>query len=167
MAQKRWIHADPCENVMDRPLMYEEGWRKELSYVIAYSKDEILDVTWRYTKNPEAVRKKRNLCPEINLVTFIMEINNQRLYSLTSNRRDYIVKRRLLELVDMLPAPPGCEKPEKDDHFKYEGRTSGSLAWRIARSETQVRNNFNYIQNFNINMHIKCDGDFIKDCQEM
>lgn len=138
LAQKRWIHADPCENVMDQPLMYEKGWNKKLSYVIAYSKDEIQDVTWRYTRNPEAVRKKRNLCSESSLVAFILELTRQRLHSQSSVRKEYVTKRRLLELVDMLPAPPGCKKIERNENFEYEGRSSGSLAWRMARGETQV-----------------------------
>jgi peptide-N4-(N-acetyl-beta-glucosaminyl)asparagine amidase len=33
-SQKRWQHADPCENILDKPLIYEHGWGKKLSYVI-------------------------------------------------------------------------------------------------------------------------------------
>ncbi|XP_051167402.1 peptide-N(4)-(N-acetyl-beta-glucosaminyl)asparagine amidase isoform X2 [Leptopilina boulardi] len=138
VAQKRWIHADSCENAMDRPLMYEKGWGKKLSYIIAYSKDEIQDVTWRYTSNPEAVKRERNLCSEESLVAFILELTNRRLHSLSSVRKEYIVKHRLLELVDMLPAPPGCKKVEENENVTYEGRISGSLAWKLARGETQV-----------------------------
>ena len=127
---------------MDRPLMYEKGWGKKLSYVIAYSKDEIQDVTWRYTRDLESVKKRRKLCSEESFAVLISKLNAQRQISAgySSARKQYIVKRRVLELVDMLPAPPGSKKPNEDNDDNYEGRSSGSLAWRVARGEIQVRN---------------------------
>eukprot|EP00041_Stephanoeca_diplocostata_P036839 m.1362766 g.1362766 ORF g.1362766 m.1362766 type:complete len:57 (+) comp24944_c0_seq12:1787-1957(+) len=41
---------DCCEDAYDSPLMYERGWGKKLSYVFAFDHDNIVDVTWRYSK---------------------------------------------------------------------------------------------------------------------
>ncbi|EER08395.1 peptide n-glycanase, putative [Perkinsus marinus ATCC 50983] len=49
--QQRWVHVDPCEAVIDAPLMYESGWKKSLSWVWATSRDGCRDVTPRYTRH--------------------------------------------------------------------------------------------------------------------
>lgn len=57
-AKKRWVHADPCENKLDKPRMYEEGWNKRLSYVVAFDRDGVVDVTRRWA----VVREDALLC---------------------------------------------------------------------------------------------------------
>lgn len=53
--QNRWLHIDPSENVIDAPLMYQHGWKRNVDYVIAYSNEDIQDVTHRYTNNHDEV----------------------------------------------------------------------------------------------------------------
>jgi len=47
------LHADSCEEALDTPLMYESGWNKKLTYAVAFSPWECLDVTRRYTSRWE------------------------------------------------------------------------------------------------------------------
>lgn len=116
--------------------MYEKGWKKKLTYIIAYSKDEVQDVTWRYTRNLEAVLKRRKICSEQSLIQFLRSLSDQRQNSPNYSRvrREYIVKRSLLELANMLYIP---NLQNEDSDETYEGRTSGSLLWRLARGETE------------------------------
>lgn len=138
-SNKRWIHVDPCEDVIDKPLMYEKGWNKKLTYILAFSKDEVQDVTWRYTRDQKAVMKRRTICTEQNLIHLLRTLSNHRQNSVgySRARKEYVVKRNLLELAEMLYIP---NSQNKDSDENYEGRSSGSLAWRLARGEnSQVR----------------------------
>ncbi|XP_055659866.1 peptide-N(4)-(N-acetyl-beta-glucosaminyl)asparagine amidase isoform X1 [Falco peregrinus] len=74
-SQKRWLHCDPCENVCDKPLLYETGWGKKLSYVIAFSKDEVVDVTWRYSCKHQEVLSRRTALSEATLRETINALN--------------------------------------------------------------------------------------------
>jgi len=66
--QNRWLHCDACEAILDSPYTYQAGWGKKLTYVIAFSRDEVQDVTWRYTQEPvEVVMKRRTNCTEKQL----------------------------------------------------------------------------------------------------
>ncbi|KYN08531.1 Peptide-N(4)-(N-acetyl-beta-glucosaminyl)asparagine amidase [Cyphomyrmex costatus] len=144
-SNKRWIHVDPCENTIDKPLMYEKGWHKKLTYIIAYSRDEVQDVTWRYTRDQETVMKRRRICTEQSLIHLLQMLTHQRQNSVgySNTRREYVVKRKLLELVDMLYIP---NLQKNSDEEVYEGRTSGSLIWRLARGEiTQTDTEKSYI----------------------
>uniref|UniRef100_A0A8B9IKV8 Peptide-N(4)-(N-acetyl-beta-glucosaminyl)asparagine amidase n=1 Tax=Anser cygnoides TaxID=8845 RepID=A0A8B9IKV8_ANSCY len=127
-SQKRWLHCDPCENACDKPLLYETGWGKKLSYIIAFSKDEVVDVTWRYSCKHKEVLTRRTALSEATLREKINTLNRKRQRSLAESRKGELLQRTIVELVEFIsPKPP---KPGE-----FGGRTSGSMAWRVARGE--------------------------------
>jgi peptide-N4-(N-acetyl-beta-glucosaminyl)asparagine amidase len=54
-----YCHVDPCENKIDMPLLYEEGWGKDLRLVVAISATQVVDVTRRYVGDYARVLPKR------------------------------------------------------------------------------------------------------------
>ncbi|XP_048470337.1 peptide-N(4)-(N-acetyl-beta-glucosaminyl)asparagine amidase [Rhincodon typus] len=128
-SQKRWLHCDPCENVCDKPLLYEVGWGKKLSYVFAFSKDEVVDVTWRYSCKHKEVLTRRTKLNERLLRETINKLNSERKHFLPQDRKQELLERQIVELVEFIS--PKTPKPGE-----LGGRTSGSVLWRVARGET-------------------------------
>ncbi|XP_028926850.1 peptide-N(4)-(N-acetyl-beta-glucosaminyl)asparagine amidase [Ornithorhynchus anatinus] len=127
-SQQRWLHCDPCENVCDKPLLYEIGWGKKVSYIMAFSKDEVVDVTWRYSCNHKDVISRRTQIKEDYLRETINSLNTQRQLSLPQSRKQELLHRIIVELVEFIS--PKTPKPGE-----LGGRISGSVAWRVARGE--------------------------------
>ncbi|KAJ8020029.1 Peptide-N(4)-(N-acetyl-beta-glucosaminyl)asparagine amidase [Holothuria leucospilota] len=128
-SQQRWFHCDPCENVCDRPLLYEHGWGKKLSYVIAFSHEEVVDVTWRYTNHPQDVISRRTECREEWLMDVIAHLNKEKRQRLSAERVKVLEERLPKELAEFLTV-------KKVQEGEGQGRQSGSLAWRLNRGET-------------------------------
>ncbi|XP_051526404.1 peptide-N(4)-(N-acetyl-beta-glucosaminyl)asparagine amidase-like isoform X1 [Myxocyprinus asiaticus] len=132
-SQHRWLHCDPCENACDKPLLYEVGWGKKLSYILAFSKDQVVDVTWRYScKHPE-VLSRRTQIQETWLLHKLNELNTMRQQSLGPERKKELMQRLVVELVEFI-------SPKTPQSGELGGRISGSLAWRAARGETGASN---------------------------
>ncbi|KAM6452750.1 peptide-N(4)-(N-acetyl-beta-glucosaminyl)asparagine amidase isoform 1-T1 [Liasis olivaceus] len=133
VSQQRWLHCDPCENVCDKPLLYEIGWGKKLSYIIAFSKEEVVDVTWRYSCKHEELLPRRTQVKETVLRETINNLNKIRQQILSDARKNELLERLIVELVEFIS--PKTPKPEE-----LGGRVSGSLAWRVARGEIALKN---------------------------
>lgn len=86
----------------DTPLMYEKGWGKKLSYIFAYSSEEVQDVAWRYSGDHKELKKRRNKCPEQTLVEALIAMRSKRQQLLSAARKLYLQKRLLMELVELL-----------------------------------------------------------------
>ncbi|XP_007893698.1 peptide-N(4)-(N-acetyl-beta-glucosaminyl)asparagine amidase isoform X2 [Callorhinchus milii] len=127
-SQKRWLHCDPCENVCDKPLLYEIGWGKKLSYVFAFSKDEVVDVSWRYSCKHKELQSRRTEVQERWLLKTINRLNVERQRLFPLDRRQELCERFITELVEFIS--PKTPKPGE-----LGGRTSGSVMWRVARGE--------------------------------
>ncbi|XP_034017359.1 peptide-N(4)-(N-acetyl-beta-glucosaminyl)asparagine amidase [Thalassophryne amazonica] len=127
-SQRRWLHCDSCENVCDKPLLYEVGWGKKLAYVLAFSKDQVVDVTWRYSCSHPDVLSRRSQVQEAWLLHTINGLNSSRQQCLSPGRKKELMERLLVELVEFI-------SPKKPKPGELGGRNSGSLAWRIARGE--------------------------------
>lgn len=129
-AQQRWLHCDSCENTCDKPLLYEAGWGKKLNYIIAFSHEQVLDVTWRYSAKHEEVRKARTLVPEEWLEVTLAGMTEERQRNLSKERRDILLERQVKEVVEFFTI-----KTVHDGEL--QGRVSGDLAWRLLRGETK------------------------------
>lgn len=100
--QKRWLHCDPCENVCDKPLLYEAGWGKKLTYVLAFSKDEVQDVSWRYSAKHAEMLGRRNECRESWLVEVVHRLWKAKEPSNSPERNEEMKRRLLIELVEFM-----------------------------------------------------------------
>ncbi|VDK44765.1 unnamed protein product [Anisakis simplex] len=132
----RWIHCDPCENVLDTPLLYEKGWGKKLNYVIAFGLDHIRDVTWRYTFDHLKTIKRRTACREAILRNFFKKLNARFERVMTAERKKELDRRYLNELIEFLS--PNLQL-RGESSSEYQGRTTGSVEWREKRNELGVK----------------------------
>eukprot|EP00963_Diacronema_lutheri_P011499 scaffold1401_cov330-Pavlova_lutheri.AAC.87 len=128
--QGRWVHCDACENALDRPWMYEKGWKKDVQYVMGFAKDGVQDVTRRYTQQWDVVKQRRNLATEEWLREEIQKWNVKLRERLPMERKRMLQERDGQEHRELLEGKFG---PAND--ATPSGRTSGSLQWRTSRGE--------------------------------
>lgn len=134
-SKKRFVHIDPSENVFDSPLMYEHGWKRKLEYVIAFARDDVQDVSWRYSNQHDEIKRRRNECSEADLMTTIVALRNKRQANVSQARKKFLTLRTLAELSELMILREPTENERK-------GRSSGSIAWRLGRGECNISSNY-------------------------
>lgn len=116
--------------MVDAPLMYQHGWKRKVDYVVAFSNEDIQDVTWRYTNNHAETRRERQQCTEPELLKTILLLRGKRQQNLSVARKKYLKKRNLREVIELMVQRQATEDEKK-------GRSSGNLSWRASRGEQQ------------------------------
>lgn len=147
-SEQRWVHCDPCENLCDAPLVYEHGWKKQLTFCIAFGKDHIEDVTWRYVQRFSATIDRRNI--DEKAFGQLIRLLNERLQSRLAQHQEKqkkIVRRYSFRSLLVSTAVRGVRCSRMEDLLsmivekttanenELHGRQSGSTAWKLSRHE--------------------------------
>ena len=129
--QDRWVHCDPCEEALDAPLMYEQGWGKKLSYVFAFGPHEVVDAARRYSRRWEQTLARRTAVKEGWLELTIHTLNETRQAALPPAERAALAERAAREQQQLAKR----HEARALSQAERQGRTTGSVAWRSARGE--------------------------------
>jgi peptide-N4-(N-acetyl-beta-glucosaminyl)asparagine amidase len=123
---RKWTHADSCEAALDKPLIYELGWNKKLTFIFSFSRDYVVDVIPRYSNlKPDLYERRRREVGERCLGDTIRFVN-QRVQGGVLQELE-MEKRALDEL--------RVQRIVKGETVVMQGRQSGSTEWRSARGE--------------------------------
>jgi len=97
-----WVHADPSEGVLGSPLMYENGWGKQLTMIFAFTPWKVEHVTQTYTAKYSETVLRRGI-PEDLLHDVVQAANKRLQYELPIESWGYaaISKNRSLEEVSL------------------------------------------------------------------
>lgn len=158
----QYVHADPCERKLDKPLVYEKGWKKKLSYVISFSRCGVEDVTSRYTSNIVDVYSRRGMSSS-QFCSLIESYDSQQQQRYANDQSSShgplnsdVWNFQELFLCGASTAPLDCDlntllrrktqdrrrlkrflfRPEvAASHGESEGRITGDEAWKRSRGE--------------------------------
>ena len=120
----RWIHVDPCEGIVDRPLLYEKGWGKAVRRVVGVDTFGVVDCTRRYTSVTPADDVTFGICCDVYTRYLRESLGDAAIVSLERVDR---AERDMLETL---------EETVRETDEVLPGRTTGTVAWRERRGES-------------------------------
>ncbi|KAI3405276.2 PNG1 [Candida oxycetoniae] len=143
---KRWVHLDPCEAVFDEPLLYCNNWGKQMSYVIGFNANSVVDLSGKYITKEKQIPQSSIVDPNLVAKT-IRWINGQKLQQLYNSYRMMQNKtedQSLIQLYNDAIVPRNHELLNETETFKPttshseipQGRQTGSSEWTKARGES-------------------------------
>ena len=127
--RREWVHADPCENAYDQPMIYAVGWGKKPSFTVGISKDGVADVSRRYCPKQDLLAAPRIDQKSISSLNELL-MSHWSVLSGGDNRLSALRERNEEEemsLADLIQTDRSNQT--------LGGRTTGSLEWRTARGE--------------------------------
>lgn len=115
--------------------MYEAGWGKKLSYILAIHATHCMDVTWRYTRQghlPDFMeRRRKHASSEVASESIVKQCCQRLMSGLKSKEREEWQKRLAREAKILFRYQQ--QREWKNEYDK--GRISGSLQWKLDRKE--------------------------------
>lgn len=132
-SEKRWIHVDSCEGAFDKPLLYEQGWGRVMTFILAFSKEGCYDVTPRYIKNWEECQERRSIENEKEMNELLEGTNLSIQVNYNESKVKEIKERELAEKKE-LELRKGSDDIEVSNE-ETQCRQSGSVEWRKERGE--------------------------------
>ena len=136
-----------CCFVFLKPLMYSLGWNKRLSYVLAFGRHGVTDVTKRYVPCPwDETLARRTLVREPWLSSMCELLSSQCTALMFDSEERNLWTSRNAEELQGLRRSSGASAA---DHTGLSGRQSGSESWRRERGEIgQAKRNRYKLRNF-------------------
>lgn len=119
-----WVHVDPCEGIVDKPLLYEEGWGKKVDLCVGVDLDTVADVTRRYVTRTDEENAVAAICCDVYTRVLREGYSDDEMKILeTHDEKDRLSMAR----------------ETKDSEANLPGRTTGTAAWIQQRGEGGAR----------------------------
>lgn len=118
---------DSCENARDQPLLYDVGWGKKQSYILAFSTEGAQDVSRGYIKDFGAALSRRTRMREDDLQQCLAEV--------TKRRRAVLSAEKLQQLEQEDRGEMRFLQGIKEEEEPLPARQSGTAEWKAARGE--------------------------------